>query len=111
MPKKKKVRVKKNKRKPFSEKISDQSMVRFRTLISASLHPFEQQLNLLAARFEEAKGNLIVLNTLLKDKGIIKEDEYLKEFEEYEKSTRGMIKDGKMVGSPVFSLYNLEDSL
>ena len=83
-----------------------------KSFIVSQLDPFEKKINTLAFNLEQVKANVITLGTVLEDNQIIRKEDYMKTFDAYEKHIRGEIKEGKMVGTSVISIYNnsMEDS-
>jgi len=94
------------------KKLVDEMMPQIKSILLPYIYPLEQKLNNLGVKVEEIKANLITLSTVLEKTQLIKKEDFMKEFDAYEKHVRGSVKKGKMVGTSIISIYNydLEDS-
>ena len=80
--------------------------------ILRAINSLEQRTNNLKIMIEEVKGNVVALTSVLEKTKMIRREDYMKEFNDYEEHVRGKVKKGKMVGNSIISIYNCnsEDS-
>ena len=84
--------------------------VMIRKTVNNLILPLENRIDSLYTALQNVKSNVVVSNTLLETKGIFERDEFLEEFSRYERHEVGIVDGaGVMPGSPVFSLYNMEE--
>ena len=87
----------------FWERIDERIHRSFVNLIQG----VEAKLENLQAELENAKGNIIVTNTLLEKKNILKQEEFFEEYQRYiEEQQGGVDGSGQMDGKAIMSLYN-----
>ena len=89
------------------KKVSKEVDLHMKTLLASNLFVIEQRMNGIVAELNEIKMNLMTTQNLLERNKVIKESEFYKEYKVVSKSLFGSLdRDGKMVGNPVFTLYD-----
>lgn len=89
------------------KKVSKEIDLHVRAVLASNLFVIDQRVNSIVAELNEIKMNLMTTQNLLERHKMIKKDEFYKEYKAVSKKLFGSLDmDGKMVGNPVFTLYD-----
>jgi len=89
------------------KKVSKEVDLHMKTMLASNLFVVDQRINGMVAELNEIKMNLMTTQNLLERNKVIKESEFYEEYKVVSKSLFGSLdRDGKMVGNPVFTLYD-----
>ena len=90
------------------KKVSKEVDLHIRTMLASSLFVIDQRVSGIVAEINQIKMNLMATQNLLERNKIIKEEEFYKEYESVSRTMFGSLDgDGKLVGNPVFTLYDV----
>ena len=90
------------------KKVSKEIDLHIRTMLASSLFVIDQRVSGIVSELNEIKMNLMTTQNLLEKNKIIKEDEFYKEYKVVSRTLFGSLdSDGKLVGNPVFTLYDV----
>ena len=105
-----KVPKKKKKRDIFVGRDPAMEMEAFiRSVVINMVSGLEIKLDDLIDSVGNIKANLIATTSCLEDAGIIKEKDFMEKYDRYVIEELGAVEGGQMVGTAIFSLYNVDE--
>jgi len=109
-PRKKKIKVKGQKKKKIlvGKNPAVEMEAYIRSVVINMTSALEAKVDDLIKEVGNIKANMIASQTCLEKAGVIKEEDFMKEYERYVIQELGAIESGMMTGIAIFSLYNVD---